>query len=169
METVNVAIKFTDGKIIRLELYPEVAPITVANFLKLVNENFYNGLCFHRVIPNFMIQGGGYEMKNELEQKIAPTIKGEFFANGVKNDISHVAGVISMARTNVKDSASSQFFICVADCTYLDGQYAAFGRTRDKASLDNAIAISKVPTGRWMYHDDVPVEPVVIESIVRED
>lgn len=169
MKTVNVAIKFTDGKIIKLELYPEVAPITVANFLKLVNENFYSGLCFHRVIPNFMIQGGGYEMKNELAQKSAPTIKGEFFSNGVKNDISHVAGVISMARTNVKDSASSQFFICVADCTYLDGQYAAFGKTRDKQSLDNAIAISKVPTGKWMYHDDVPIEPVVIESIVVED
>ncbi len=169
MRTVNVAIKFTDGKIIRLELFPEVAPITVENFLKLVNENFYNGLCFHRVIPGFMIQGGGFEMKDGLEQKSAPTIKGEFLANGVNNDISHVAGVVSMARTNVKDSASSQFFICVADCTYLDGQYAAFGRVRDRQSLDNAIAISNVPTGRWMYHDDVPVEPVVIDSIYIED
>ncbi|MCH5163563.1 MAG: peptidylprolyl isomerase [Clostridiales bacterium] len=168
MKTINATINFKDGKIIRLELYPEVAPITVDNFVKLASKGFYNGLCFHRVIQNFMIQGGGFEYKNGLVPTEAPSIKGEFAANGVKNDLHHDPGVISMARTNVMDSASSQFFICVADCTFLDGQYAAFGKTRDKESLDNAIAISKVKTGRWMYYDDVPSDPVVIDNIVIE-
>lgn len=169
MKTINATIKFTDGKIIRLELYPDAAPITVANFVKLAKDGFYNGLCFHRVIPSFMIQGGGFEFKNGLVPTTAPSIKGEFAANGVKNDIHHAPGVISMARTNVMDSASSQFFICVADCGFLDGQYAAFGKTRDKESLDNAIAISKVSTGRWMYYDDVPHEPIVMESVTIEE
>lgn len=168
MKKINATIKFDDGEI-RLELYPEVAPITVENFVKLAKENFYNGLCFHRVIPGFMIQGGGFEFNEGLDQKNAPTIKGEFRENGINNDISHQAGIISMARTNVKDSASSQFFICVDDCSYLDGQYAAFGQVRDKESLDKAIAISKTPTGKWMYYDDVPTTPVVIKEVIIED
>lgn len=168
MKTINATINFTNDMAINLELYPEVAPITVENFVKLANEDFYNGLCFHRVIKDFMIQGGGFVYNNGLEHKDAPSIKGEFLVNGVNNRLHHSPGVISMARTNVPDSASSQFFICVADCGFLDGQYAAFGKTRDQQSLDNAIAISKVKTTRWMYYDDVPCDPVVIKSITIE-
>ena len=168
MNTINATINFTDGKTINLELYPDVAPITVQNFVKLAEEGFYNGLCFHRVIKNFMIQGGGFVYKNGLVHKGAPSIKGEFLANGVKNYLHHDPGVISMARTNIMDSASSQFFICVADCSFLDGQYAGFGKVRDQQSLDNAIAISTVKTHSWTYYDDVPSEPVVIQSITIE-
>lgn len=168
MKTVNATINFKDGKVIRLELYPETAPITVKNFVSLASSGFYDGLCFHRVIKNFMIQGGGFEYTNGLKPKSAATIKGEFAANGIFNDLHHAPGVISMARTNVKDSASSQFFICVADCDFLDGQYAAFGKVRDEESLAAAIAISEVKTGSWLYYDDVPVEPVVIDTITIE-
>lgn len=162
---VKAVIELTDGRKMNLELYKDVAPITVANFEKLANANFYDGLCFHRVIPNFMIQGGGFEFGEELIQKPAESIKGEFIANGVNNTLSHEPGVISMARTMVKDSASSQFFICVAPCEYLDGQYAAFGRVTDEESLKVAIEISTTPTGRWMHFDDVPTTPVVIKTI----
>lgn len=165
MKTIDATVNFKDGKKIRLELYPEIAPITVENFVALARSGFYDGLCFHRVIKNFMIQGGGFEFADGLKQKNAKTIKGEFYANGVNNDIHHGPGVISMARTNVKDSASSQFFICVADCGYLDGQYAAFGQVKDEESLKTAIEISEVKTGKWMYYDDVPTEPVVMESV----
>ncbi|MBE5730922.1 MAG: peptidylprolyl isomerase [Clostridiales bacterium] len=169
MKTINTTVKFTDGKQIRLALYPEVAPITVENFVKLAKENFYNGLCFHRVIKDFMIQGGGFEYRDGLVHKTSQSIKGEFMANGIDNRLHHAPGVISMARTNIPDSASSQFFICVADCGFLDGQYAAFGMVRDQESLDAAIAISKVKTTRWTYYDDVPVEPIVIESVLIEE
>lgn len=162
---VRAVIELEDGRKMNMELYPDVAPITVANFVKLAKEKFYDGLCFHRVIRGFMIQGGGFKIKDGLEQKTAPTIKGEFTANGVLNDISHQPGVVSMARTQIKDSASSQFFICVAPCTYLDGQYAAFGQLADKESLDVAISISEVKTGKWMFFDDVPVQPVIIKTI----
>ncbi len=168
MNIVNATIKFTDGKEIRLELYPDVAPITVENFVKLAKSGFYNGLCFHRVIEGFMIQGGGFEFKGGLVPKSANSIKGEFSANGIKNDLHHEAGVISMARTQVKDSASSQFFICVADCSFLDGQYAAFGKTSDDESLATAVQLSKVETGKWLYYENVPSTPIVIESITVE-
>ena len=121
-----VNIEMANGKNIKIELYPDVAPITVANFEKLVKEGFYDGLIFHRVISGFMIQGGdpmGTGMGGAKEK-----IKGEFLANGVENNLSHTRGVISMARSNDPDSASSQFFIVQADSTYLDGQYAAFGK-----------------------------------------
>ena len=121
---------------------------------------------FAEVDERALIQRIAYN--NGLEHKDASSIKGEFLANGVNNRLHHSPGVISMARTNVPDSASSQFFICVADCGFLDGQYAAFGKTRDQQSLDNAIAISKVKTTRWMYYDDVPCDPVVIKSITIE-
>ncbi len=163
---INAVIELNDGRKMKLELYRDVAPITVDNFVKLANEKFYDGLCFHRVIPNFMIQGGGFVFADELIHKEAPSIKGEFTANGVNNDLSHQPGVISMARTQVRDSASSQFFICVAPCEYLDGQYAAFGKLTDKESLDVAVEISKTRTGRWMHYDDVPVEPVVIKTVM---
>ena len=161
----KVCFEFTDGKKINAELYPEHAPISVENFIDLVKSGFYDGLCFHRVIPGFMIQGGGFTWEGGLKQKQAPrTIKGEFAMNGVKNDLHHAPGVLSMARTMMLDSASSQFFICVEDVPYLDAQYAAFGKVTDEESLNNAIAISQVKTTSWAYYDDVPVEPVVIKK-----
>ena len=161
----KVCIEFADGKKINLELYPEHAPITVDNFIDLVKNGFYDGLCFHRVIEGFMIQGGGFVYDNGLKEKKAPrTIKGEFAMNGVKNDLHHAPGVISMARTMVPDSASSQFFICADDQAYLDAQYAAFGKVCDEESLQVAVDISTVKTTRWAYYDDVPVEPVVIKK-----
>ena len=137
-EAVKVTIEMENGGIIKLELYPDVAPITVANFVKLAKEGFYDGLIFHRVILGFMIQGGdpegtGFGGSSE-------TIKGEFSANGVKNDISHVRGVISMARSKNMDSASSQFFIVQADSDFLDGNYAAFGRVTDGMDVVDEIA-----------------------------
>ena len=128
----------TDGGVITLELDATAAPITVANFEKLVKEGFYDGLIFHRVIAGFMIQGGdptGTGMGGSEE-----TIKGEFAINGVNNPIRHERGVISMARTQVPDSASSQFFICHADAFFLDGQYAAFGKVVDGMDVVDRIA-----------------------------
>ena len=121
-----VVIEMENGKKIKIELYPEIAPITCANFEKLVKEGFYDGLIFHRVISGFMIQGGDPEGTGMGDAK--ENIKGEFAQNGVENNLSHTRGVISMARSNEPDSASSQFFIVQADSTYLDGQYAAFGK-----------------------------------------
>lgn len=106
-------------------------------------------------------------MDASLCPKETKSIKGEFKSNGVNNPISHKLGVLSMARTNVPDSASSQFFICVADCAFLDGQYAAFGRLVDEESMQTAIDISKVKRVRVGYYDDVPYESIVIESVVR--
>jgi len=161
----KVCLEFENGKKINLELYPEHAPISVENFIDLVKSGFYDGLCFHRVIPGFMIQGGGFSWEGGLKDKKAPrTIKGEFAMNGVKNDLHHAPGVISMARTMDPNSASSQFFICVDDQAYLDAQYAAFGKVCDQESLDFAIEISQVKTTSWAYYDDVPVEPIVIKK-----
>ena len=113
-----------------------------------------------------MIQGGGFVQENGLKEKHAPrTIKGEFAMNGVKNDLHHAPGVISMARTMDPNSASSQFFICVEDVPYLDGQYAAFGKTIDEESLNVAIDISKVATHYEGYYGDIPNEPIVIKTI----
>ena len=162
----NICIEFTNGKKINLELYREHAPISVENFMNLVKEGFFDGLCFHRVIEGFMIQGGGFMWQDGLIHKNAPrTIKGEFRANGVTNNLKHVPGVISMARTMFPNSASSQFFICVENCTHLDGQYAAFGKTMDQDSLDVAIEISKVETGFVDGYADVPTTPIVIKTI----
>ncbi len=133
-----VQIEMDNGGIIKIELYADKAPITVANFEKLVKEGFYNGLIFHRVISGFMIQGGdptGTGMGGSEEK-----IKGEFAINGVNNDLSHLRGVVSMARTQVPDSASSQFFICHADATFLDGQYAAFGKVIEGMEVVDEIA-----------------------------
>jgi len=166
-EKILGTIRFTNGKKITFELYPEVAPISVANFVELVNDGFYDGLCFHRVIPSFMIQGGGMIAKGKklAEKRIKETIKGEFASNGVDNPLKHTAGVFSMARTNVKDSATSQFFICVSDVHFLDGEYAAFGKVADDESLAVAVAISKVETGSFEHHNDVPVIPIEIQTI----
>lgn len=162
----KVCFEFENGKKIIAELYPEHAPKSVENFIDLVKSGFYDGLCFHRVIPGFMIQGGGFSWEGGLKQKVAPrTIKGEFAMNGVKNDLHHAPGVLSMARTMMPDSASSQFFICVEDVPHLDAQYAAFGKVIDEESLNNAIEISTVKTTSWGYFDDVPVEPVVMKKV----
>ena len=145
------------------ELYPEMAPKTVANFLKLIDEGFFSGLIFHRVIKGFMIQGGGYT--EEMEQKETDSIKGEFKANGFPmNTLKHTRGVLSMARTAVPDSASSQFFVMHMDAPHLDGQYAGFGKVTE--GLDVIDAIASVKTGNYgWYMQDVPKTPVVIESI----
>lgn len=162
---MKIVIKLKDGRQMKATLDEKAAPITVSNFCKLIDEKFFDGLIFHRVIPGFMIQGGG--MNAQMREKRAKSIKGEFASNGVKNNISHVPGVLSMARTQVKDSASSQFFICVADCTFLDGEYAAFGTLDDEESLKTAISLSEVKTGRYGYFDDVPLEPIEIETIEK--
>ena len=144
---------------ITLELYPDKAPETVRNFLSLVEREFYNGLIFHRVIRGFMIQGGG--MTPAFGEKPARSIRGEFIANGfMANDIKHKRGVISMARTNDPESASSQFFIMHDDAPHLDGQYAAFGRVTE--GMDVVDKIANVRTGRYGWYSDVPKTPVVI-------
>ena len=145
------------------ELYPEMAPLTVANFVKLAKENFFEGLIFHRVISGFMIQGGGYNA--DMEQKETAAIRGEFRANGfAQNTLKHVKGVLSMARTNDPNSASSQFFVMHAAAPYLDGQYAGFGKVTE--GLDVIDKIASVQTGNYgWYMQDVPVDAVVIESI----
>ena len=162
----KICMELNNGKKINVELCPEHAPISCENFLDLVKNGFYDGLCFHRVIPGFMIQGGGFTQDGALKEKKAPrTIKGEFAMNGVKNDLHHAPGVLSMARTMFPDSASSQFFICVEDLPHLDAQYAAFGRVADEESLVNAIEISLVKTHSQGYYDDIPVEPIIMEKV----
>lgn len=144
-ETTNtVQIEMSDGGKIIVELDEKSAPLTVKNFQKLVAQHFYDGLIFHRVISGFMIQGGdpqGTGMGGSKE-----TVKGEFRANGVNNLISHERGVISMARSQFYNSASSQFFICHADAKFLDGQYAAFGKVVE--GMDVVDRIASVPTNR---------------------
>ena len=139
-----VRITMEDGGIIDIELNEEVAPITCENFKKLVKEGFYNGLTFHRVIPGFMIQGG-CPLGNGTGGS-ENTIKGEFSSNGVENTLSHTRGAISMARSQNPDSASSQFFICHADSTFLDGQYACFGYVTDGMDVVDAVCEAAQPT-----------------------
>ncbi|MDE5600904.1 MAG: peptidylprolyl isomerase [Clostridia bacterium] len=139
-----VKIEMENGGVIVVELNGEAAPISVQNFKKLVGQGFYDGLIFHRVISGFMIQGGdpqGTGMGGSKE-----TIKGEFALNGVNNPISHERGVISMARSQFYNSASSQFFICHADAKFLDGQYAAFGKVVE--GMETVDAIAMAPTDR---------------------
>ncbi|MBE5779020.1 MAG: peptidylprolyl isomerase [Clostridiales bacterium] len=145
-EPVYIQIDIQDYGSIVAELYPDVAPITVENFLKLVDSGFYNNLTFHRIISGFMIQGGdplGNGMGGSEE-----TIKGEFAANGVKNDIAHVRGVLSMARSANPDSASSQFFIMHQDAPHLDGQYAAFGKVVSGIEVVDAICANTIVIDR---------------------
>lgn len=153
----ELVITMRDGGVIKAELYPNIAPITVENFLKLVDEKFFDGLIFHRVISGFMIQGGGYDA--DMNHKEAEAIKGEFAANGVPNDLKHTRGVMSMARTSFPNSASSQFFIMHQDAPHLDGQYAAFGKVTE--GMDVVDKIASVKTN----FTDAPVEPQVIDSI----
>ncbi|MBE6952559.1 MAG: peptidylprolyl isomerase [Clostridia bacterium] len=150
-------IEMENGKKMELELYPEHAPLTVENFVKLANEGFYNGLIFHRVIYGFMIQGGdptGTGMGGPGYQ-----IKGEFAANGVKNTLKHTRGVISMARSARPDSAGSQFFIMHKDAPHLDGQYAAFGKLT--AGEDTLDEIAEVDTD----YSDRPLDEQKIKTV----
>ena len=159
----TVIIDVEDYGKITVELYPDIAPITVKNFKRLVNNGFYDGLIFHRVIENFMIQGGcpngdgtgGNTDANGNEINI----KGEFSENGVKNSLKHDRGVISMARSTGKNSASSQFFICHQMAAHLNGKYAAFGMVKD--GMDVVDAIASVETNSA----DKPLQSVVIKSI----
>lgn len=155
-----VTITMENGDVIKAELYPEIAPNTVNNFISLINHNFYDGVCFHRVIKGFMLQGGdpdgngtggpGYE------------IKGEFTYNGFKNDLKHTAGVLSMARTMIPDSAGSQFFIMHQDAPHLDGEYAAFGKV-----IEGMDVVNKIAEVRTDYMDK-PLEAQVMKTVTVE-
>ena len=149
-----------NGKKIKIELYPDKAPITVENFENLVKEGFYNGLTFHRVISGFMIQGGDPLGTGTGGSK--KKIKGEFRSNGVQNDIKHVRGVISMARSANPDSASSQFFIMHKDAPHLDGQYAAFGKVVEGIEVVDEIACVQTD------FRDKPTVPQVMKSVTLE-
>ena len=150
-------ITMKDGGVIKLELYPKIAPESVKNFISLANSKFYDGLIFHRVISGFMIQGGC--PKGNGTGGPGYNIKGEFSANGVDNSLSHERGVISMARAMAYDSAGSQFFICHADSQFLDGQYAAFGKVIEGMDVVDAIASVKTNS------QDKPLQDQVIDSI----
>lgn len=156
-----VTIKLNNGKEMRIELYPEIAPNTVKNFVALVKKGYYNGLKFHRVIPGFMIQGG--DPSGNGTGGPGYSIKGEFKGNGFKNDLKHSTGVISMARSQHKDSAGSQFFLMVADSPHLDGQYAAFGKVIE--GVEHAIAMTTLRTDR----NDKPQEDQIMESVTVEN
>ena len=155
-----VVITMDTGEVIKLELYPEIAPKTVENFEKLVKEGFYNGLTFHRIIRGFMIQGGCPQGTGTGGP--GWHIKGEFAANGWKNDLKHTKGVISMARAGHPDSAGSQFFIMHEDAPHLDGQYAAFGKVVEGMDVVDRIAAVRTLWG------DRPMQPVVMQSVVIE-
>ena len=152
-----VQIEMEDGGRIILELYPDIAPITVENFTKLVSEGFYDGLIFHRVISGFMIQGG--DPKGNGTGGPGYNIKGEFTANGVENNLKHTRGVISMARSLAYDTAGSQFFIMHEDKPGLDGQYAAFGRVLEGMEVVDSIAAVEVDG------DDKPLQEQKIKTI----
>ena len=152
-----ILITMENGKQIKLELYPDKAPVSAENFEKLVKEGFYDGLCFHRVISGFMIQGGCPDGTGTGGPGYS--IKGEFSANGVSNPIKHTRGVISMARSGNPNSAGSQFFIMHEDAPYLDGQYAAFGKVIEGMdTVDEIAAVDTTP-------DDRPVSPQVMKKV----
>ena len=164
MNCPKIKITVRDFGTMIAELYPEKAPKTVENFLSLVDQDFFSGLIFHRVIKGFMIQGGGYD--ESFEHVEAASIPGEFKANGfMANDLHHAPGVLSMARTQDPNSGSSQFFIMHKDASYLDAQYAGFGQVIEGMEIVDQIA--SVPTGRMGWFDDVPRTAVVIEKIER--
>ena len=148
-----VTIQMKDGGVMKAELYPEIAPITVQNFIDLASKGFYNGLIFHRVIPGFMIQGG--DPQGTGMGGPGYTIKGEFSANGVRNDLKHTRGVLSMARAYDPDSAGSQFFIMHENSPHLDGQYAAFGKVIEGIEVVDKIASVKTDYNDRPYEDQV--------------
>lgn len=152
-----VTFNMKGGDVFYVELYPDVAPNTVNNFISLVNKGFYNGLCFHRVIEGFMIQGG--DPKGNGTGGPGYSIRGEFTKNGFKNNLKHKRGVISMARSMMPNSAGSQFFIMHADAPHLDGQYAAFGQVIDGMDVIDKIAAVNVD------YNDKPLRDQIIESV----
>ena len=152
-----VVIEMENGKQIEIELYPDIAPISCENFEKLVNQGFYDGLTFHRVIPGFMIQGGC--PKGNGTGGPGWQIKGEFASNGVPNPLKHTRGVLSMARSMMPNSAGSQFFIMHEDAPHLDGQYAAFGKV--VSGMDAVDEIAAVPTD----YNDKPTTPQVMKRV----
>ncbi|MEE1014143.1 MAG: peptidylprolyl isomerase [Clostridia bacterium] len=154
----KVKVTMENGKTFVIETAPQYAPETVKNFLTLVESGFYDGLTFHRIIDGFMAQGG--DPKGNGTGGSGKTIKGEFADNGFEqNTLSHTRGVVSMARSNQPDSASSQFFICYADVTYLDGQYAAFGKVIE--GMETVDEFLKTPTNS----SDKPTTPIVMEKV----
>ena len=160
MSNPIITITMTTGDVMKAELYPEIAPNTVNNFISLVKKGFYDGLTFHRIINGFMIQGGcpdGTGMGGP-----GYTIRGEFAQNGFPNNLSHEPGVLSMARAMHPDSAGSQFFIMHKTAAYLDGQYAAFGKVTEGLDVVDKLATVKTD------YSDRPLEPVVIRSITVE-
>lgn len=150
-----VTITMKDGAVMKVELYPEIAPETVKNFIDLAGKGFYNGLIFHRVIPGFMIQGG--DPQGTGMGGPGYTIKGEFTANGFRNDLKHTRGVLSMARAMDPNSAGSQFFIMHEDSPHLDGQYAAFGKV-----IEGIEEVDKICSVKTDYQDR-PLEPQQID------
>ena len=155
-----VTITFVDGSVIKAELYPEIAPNTVNNFISLINKKFYDGVIFHRIIEGFMLQGG--DPLGRGTGGPGYCIKGEFAANGFKNDLSHDPGVLSMARAGHPDSAGSQFFIMHKAAPYLDGQYAAFGKGIEGMDVVNKYATVKTNAS------DKPLEDVKMQSVTVE-
>ncbi len=160
MSNPIVTFEMENGKVFKAELYPEVAPNTVNNFLSLVRKGFYDGVIFHRVIAGFMIQGG--DPKGIGVGGPGYCIKGEFSANGVKNDLKHTRGVLSMARTQVPDSAGSQFFVMHADADYLDGQYAAFGKV-----IEGMDVVDEIASTRTDFRDK-PLEEQKMKKVTAE-
>lgn len=162
MEKKNPIVTFEmeDGGVFKAELYPEIAPNTVKNFISLINHGFYDGVIFHRVIPGFMIQGGDPEGTGMGGPGYA--IKGEFTSNGFKNDLKHERGVLSMARTMMPNSAGSQFFVMHKDSPHLDGEYAAFGKV-----IEGMEEVDKIASQKTNYADK-PKEDQVMEKVTVE-
>jgi len=157
-KTINIAITMENGGVINAELYPDIAPVTVENFVSLINKNFYDGLTFHRIIPGFMIQGGDPDGSGMGGPGYS--IKGEFTSNGFENNLKHERGVLSMARTANPNSAGSQFFIMVSSSPHLDGEYASFGKVTSGMEVVDGI----VNTER--DRRDFPVIEQKIKSVV---
>ncbi len=155
-----VTITMENGDVMKAELYPEIAPNTVNNFISLINKKFYDGLIFHRVIKNFMLQGGDPDGTGMGGPDYS--IKGEFASNGFKNDLKHTPGVLSMARTMMPDSAGSQFFIMHKNSPHLDGDYAAFGKVIEGMDVVNAIAECETDFA------DRPVNAQVMKTVTVE-
>ena len=165
MKNPIITMELNTGKTIKIELYPEIAPNTVNNFISLVKKGYYNGICFHRVISGFMIQGG--DPKGTGMGGPGYSIKGEFSSNGFKNDLKHTRGVISMARTQMPNSAGSQFFIMHEDAPYLDGQYAAFGKVIEGIEAVDEIANTKTDWQDRPYEDMI-MNKVLVETFDKE-
>ena len=158
---------FKNGNEIIIDLYKDIAPITVDNFFNLIKRKYFDGVIFHRIIKDFMIQTGGYYIEDNTikEKERLNPIKGEFKSNGVLNNLHHELGVISMARTSIKDSATSQFFLCVDNCSHLDGEYAGFGMADDK-SKKLIKEICDVETGYLSpMFSDFPYEVISIKTV----